>query len=37
MCESGIEDGAKGMIDKFIVRDPGGYLIEFFRWKKATQ
>jgi len=30
---SGIEDGAKGMIDKFIVRDPGGYLIEFFRWK----
>ena len=34
---SGIEDGAKGMIDKFIVRDPGGYLIEFFRWKKATQ
>jgi len=32
---SGIETGAKGMIDKFVVRDPGGYLVEFFRWKIA--
>lgn len=29
----GIEVGAKGMIDEFRMRDPGGYIIEFFRWR----
>ncbi len=28
----GIEEGAGGMIDEFRMTDPGGYIIEFFRW-----
>lgn len=29
----GIEVGAQGMIEEFRMTDPGGYVIEFFRWK----
>lgn len=29
----GIEVGAKGMIEEFRMHDPGGYIIEFFRWR----
>lgn len=29
----GIEIGAKGMIEEFRMRDPGGYIVEFFRWR----
>ncbi len=29
----GIEEGADGMIDEFRMTDPGGYIIEFFRWR----
>ena len=29
----GIEVGAQGMIEEFRMLDPGGYIIEFFRWK----
>jgi catechol 2,3-dioxygenase-like lactoylglutathione lyase family enzyme len=29
----GIEEGADGMIDEFRMTDPGGYVIEFFRWR----
>ncbi len=31
----GIEIGAGGMIEEFRMTDPGGYVIEFFRWKLA--
>ncbi len=33
----GIGSGGHGLVDQFIVRDPGGYLVEFFRWKKADR
>ena len=29
----GIEVGADGMIEEFRMHDPGGYIIEFFRWR----
>ncbi len=29
----GIEEGAAGMIDEFRMTDPGGYIVEFFRWR----
>ena len=29
----GIEEGGDGMIDEFRMTDPGGYIIEFFRWR----
>lgn len=29
----GIEEGAGGMIDEFRLMDPGGYIVEFFRWR----
>ena len=29
----GISPGAKGKTDVFQVRDPGGYIVEFFRWR----
>lgn len=29
----GIEEGAYGMIEEFRMKDPGGYIVEFFRWK----
>ena len=28
----GIEVGAQGMVQEFRVQDPGGYVIEFYRW-----
>lgn len=28
----GIEIGADGMIEEFRMTDPGGYVVEFFRW-----
>lgn len=28
-----IEIGAKGVIDEFRLEDPGGYVVEFFRWR----
>lgn len=27
-----IEIGAKGLIEEFRLQDPGGYVVEFFRW-----
>lgn len=27
-----IEPGAQGLIERFLIRDPGGYMVEFFRW-----
>ena len=30
---NGIEVGAQGLIDEFTVQDPGGYTVEFFRWR----
>jgi catechol 2,3-dioxygenase-like lactoylglutathione lyase family enzyme len=30
----GIEVGADGMIEEFRMVDPGGYIIEFFRWRQ---
>jgi hypothetical protein len=33
----GIEVGAKGMIEEFRMTDPGGYIIEFFRWKLSPE
>ena len=29
----GIEAGADGMIEEFRMTDPGGYIVEFFRWR----
>lgn len=29
----GIESGADGMIEEFRMHDPGGYIVEFFRWE----
>ena len=29
----GIEVGANGMIEEFRMHDPGGYIVEFFRWR----
>jgi len=29
----GIESGADGMIEEFRMYDPGGYIVEFFRWQ----
>lgn len=29
----GIEVGAKGLIEEFRMSDPGGYVVEFFRWR----
>lgn len=31
-----IGSGGHGLIEQFVVRDPGGYLVEFFRWKAPT-
>ena len=28
----GIEIGAQGMVQEFRVQDPGGYIVEFYRW-----
>ena len=28
-----IEIGAKGKIEEFRMQDPGGYVVEFFRWR----
>lgn len=28
-----IEIGAQGLIEEFRLRDPGGYVVEFFRWR----
>jgi catechol 2,3-dioxygenase-like lactoylglutathione lyase family enzyme len=28
-----IELGANGLIDRLLLRDPGGYLVELFRWR----
>lgn len=28
----GIGVGGHGFIDRFLVRDPGGYIVEFYRW-----
>ena len=33
----GIEDGASGMIEEFRMTDPGGYIIEFFRWSSHRE
>ena len=30
----GIITGGDGMIEQFSLYDPGGYIIEFFRWKE---
>ena len=30
----GIQSGAGGMIEEFRMHDPGGYIVEFFRWRK---
>ncbi len=30
--KQGIKVGAKGMIEEFRLQDPGGYIVEFFRW-----
>ena len=32
---NGIITGADGMIEQFSLKDPGGYIIEFFRWKDS--
>ncbi len=29
----GIQESSNGMIEVFSVTDPGGYIIEFFRWR----
>lgn len=31
----GIEVGGQGMVDEFRMYDPGGYVVEFYRWKLA--
>jgi enamine deaminase RidA (YjgF/YER057c/UK114 family) len=31
----GIEVGAQGMIEEFRMTDPGGYIVEFFRWRQG--
>lgn len=31
--KNGIITGGDGMIEQFSLYDPGGYIIEFFRWK----
>ena len=31
--KNGIITGGDGMIDQFSLYDPGGYIVEFFRWK----
>lgn len=33
----GIEEGAYGMIEEFRMSDPGGYIVEFFRWKLSPE
>lgn len=33
----GIESGAGGMIEEFRMRDPGGYIVEFFRWNLSPE
>lgn len=33
----GIEEGASGMIEEFRMEDPGGYIVEFFRWKLTPE
>ena len=32
---NGIRTGADGMVDTFSLKDPGGYIVEFFRWKDS--
>ena len=32
--KNGIITGADGMIEQFSLYDPGGYIVEFFRWKE---
>jgi len=29
----GIEEGGHGLIEEFSMTDPGGYIVEFFRWQ----
>lgn len=29
----GIAEGSDGMIEEFRLMDPGGYIVEFFRWR----
>lgn len=29
----GIETSSQGMIEEFRMTDPGGYIVEFFRWR----
>lgn len=31
----GVETGAGGMIEEFRMYDPGGYIVEFFRWRQG--
>lgn len=33
----GIEAGADGMIEEFRMTDPGGYIVEFFRWRSGRR
>ena len=33
----GIRDGADGMIQEFRMTDPGGYIVEFFRWHSSRE
>ncbi len=33
----GIEVGGQGLIEEFRMRDPGGYVVEFFRWRIDPQ
>ena len=32
--KNGIITGADGMIEQFSLYDPGGYIVEFFRWNE---
>ncbi len=29
----GIEVGGQGLVEEFRMHDPGGYIVEFFRWR----
>lgn len=31
--KQGIQESTNGMIEVFSIMDPGGYIIEFFRWR----
>jgi len=33
----GIEVGAQGMVQEFRMTDPGGYIVEFFRWRSDRE